>query len=178
MLDPLTVIFVPGGTAAALVLFAGPLLALRQRLWHRAARRRNASFRCARCAAPLVIDDLFLFHGAHVCGTCARTLRQRFRVAIPAALAVALGFGISSLTALVVSATSGGPELSWWLDGRWIPLLLPSVGLAAATLAFLRVAERANRRRESAPWVELEAGDVRRWDLFRLRDQSIDHSTL
>ncbi len=169
MVDPLAVIFIPGGTAAALVLFVGPLLVLRQWQWRREARRRNAQLRCARCGSLLAIDDLFTFHGAHVCGGCATTLRRRFRIAIPAALAVAAGFGITSFTALLASLTSGGPGLSWWLDGRWIPLLLPSAGLAAATIAFLRLSRRANRRRDAAAWSELESGDVRSWDLFRRR---------
>ncbi len=174
MIDPLSVIFVPGGTAAALVLFVGPLLLLRQRLWIREARRRNAQLHCARCDSLLVIDDLFTFQGAHVCGRCATTLRRRFRIAIPAALAVAAGFGITSVTALVASVTAGGPGLSWWLDGRWIPLLLPSAGLAAATIAFLRLGRRANRLREAAPWAELDSGDVRSWDLFRRRSTTLD----
>lgn len=169
MIDPLSVIFVPGGIAAALVLFVGPLLALRQLQWRRQARLRNAQFKCARCDAPLAIDALHLFQGAHICSSCATTLRRRFQIVIPTALAVAVGFGVSSLSAFVVSATSGGPELAWWLDGRWIPLLLPSVGFAGATLAFVRLSQRANRLRQAAPWVELEAGDVRRWDLFRRR---------
>jgi hypothetical protein len=174
MIDPLAVIFVPGGTAAALVLFVGPLLVLRQWQWRRQARARNARLRCARCEATLAIDELHLFQGAHICLGCATTLRSRFRIAVPAALTVALGFGISSLSALVVSLTSGGPEFSWWLDGRWIPLLLPSVGLGAATVAFLHFSQRANRLRASAPWVELEPGEVRRWDLFRRRLTTVE----
>lgn len=174
MIDPLSVIFVPGGTAAALVLFVGPLLILRQTLWRREARRRNAHLRCARCEAPLAIDELFLFHGAHVCDRCATTLRRRFQVAVPAVLAIAAGFGISSFTALVASVASGGPGLAWWLDGRWIPLLLPSAGLAIATIAFLRLGKRANQQKEAAPWVELEAGDVRSWDLFRRRITTLE----
>ena len=169
MMDPLSVVFVPGGIAAALVLFVGPLLALRQRQWRRQARARNAHFRCARCDAGLTIDALHLFQGAHICHDCATTLRSRFLIAVPTVLSIALGFGVSSLTAMVVSLTSGGPEFSWWLDGRWIPLLLPSVGLGAATFAFLRLSQRANRLRSTAPWVELEPGEVQRWDLFRRR---------
>lgn len=37
MTDPFAVVFVPGGAAAAIVLFAGPLLWLRQHLWKRRA---------------------------------------------------------------------------------------------------------------------------------------------
>lgn len=173
MIDPLSVIFVPGGTAAALVLFAGPLVVLLQRRWRREARRRNARFHCARCQAPLAIDDLFLFNGAHVCGRCADTWRRRLRFLVPTVLTVAVGFGISSLSALVASTVSGGPGLGWWLDGRWIPLLLPSVGLAGALFAAMRLGIRANHRRREAAWVELEAGDVRRWDLFRTRTTTI-----
>lgn len=173
MIDPLSVIFVPGGTAAALLLFVGPLVALRQYLWRRDARRRNAALQCARCGASLVIDDLYLFNGAHVCGGCATTLRRRLGVAVPLALLVAGGFAVSSFSALFVSLTGGGPGLSWWLDGRWIPLLLPSAGLAAATVALLKLGQRANRLRNAAAWVELEAGDLRTWQLSRRRDPTL-----
>jgi hypothetical protein len=169
MTDPFAVVFVPGGTAAAIVLFAGPLLWLRQHLWRRRARRRNAALQCARCQSPLAIDELFLFHGAHVCGSCASTLRRRFSLAVPAALLVATGFGISSFTAFTHLVGSGRTEIAWWLDGRWIPLLLPSIGLAAATWLFLRLGRRANLRRDAEPWLALEGQDVRDWDLFRRR---------
>ena len=169
MVDPLSVIFLPGAVAAALVLFVGPLLVIRQIQWRRRARERNARFHCARCQATLAVDVLHLFHGAHICANCATTLRRRFLVAIPVTLLVALGFRISSFTALVTSHTPGGPEFTRWLDGRWIPLTLPSLGLAGLTYAFVRLSQRANRLRQRTPWNELEAGDVRRWDLFRQR---------
>lgn len=169
MIDPFAAIFVPGGTAAGIVLFAGPLVWLRQRLWRRQARVRNAALQCARCEARLAIDDLYLFHGAHVCGRCASTLRRRFMFAVPLALVVATGFGISSFTAFAHLVGSGRTELAWWLDGRWIPLLLPSVGLAAATWLFLRLGRRANAQRDAGPWLALEDRDIREWDLFRRR---------
>lgn len=172
MPDPLSLIFVPGGTAAAIVLFGTPLVLLLLKRWRHVARRRNRSFRCARCEAPLAIDDLYLLGGAHVCGDCATTWRRRLRVAVPAALVVAAGLAVSSFSALVASTARGGPGLAWWLDSRWIPLLLPSVGLAAATLLAMRLGIRANARRRAAAWAELEDGDARRWDLFRLRSPS------
>ena len=169
MPDPFSVIFLPGGTAAALVLFVGPLILLRQFLWRREARRRNARLRCARCEAPLAIDDLFLFHGAHVCGQCATTLRRRFRIAIPVALVAAATFAVSSFSAFGYLLGSGRTGLDWWLDGRWIPLLLPSAGLAAATLLFLKLGRRANRLRDAGPWGELAAAEIQESDLFSRR---------
>lgn len=140
MADPFAVIFLPGGTAAAILLLAGP--------------------------------GLHLFQGAHVCGTCASTRRRRFRFANPALLVMAAGFGVSSFSAFAQLVGSGRTELGWWLDGRWIPLLLPSVGVAAATWLFIKWGRRANRLRDAGPWRDLHESDVRDWILFRRGEPS------
>lgn len=166
MIDPLSMIFVPGGTLAAMAVFVSPLLVLRHVLWRREARRLNNETRCARCGDRLAIDALFLYAGAYHCSVCATKLRRRFTVAIPVLLLGALGFGVSSGTAFIASLTGGGPELAWWFDGRWIPLLLPSVGVAATTVLLVKLGKRANLLRSSAAWAEVEPGDVRTWHLF------------
>ena len=144
-MDPLSVIFVPGGAVAALVLLS-PVGIVLERLWRARGRRRNATHTCARCAVRFALsDDRFWFAGLLVCSSCATTLRRRLRIALPALAAVASTFALTSGTALAVSLARNGPSLGWWLDGRWIPLLLPSVGLGLAAASVIALGKRANR---------------------------------
>ena len=145
MLDPLSVIFVPGSLAAMLATLS-PIGVLAHRWWRSRGLQRNARRCCGRCdAAFAVADELYWFGGLLVCAGCAATLRRRLAVALPAAAAVAGTFALTSGSALAVSLAGGGPELAWWLDGRWIPLLLPSVGVALATAGLVVRGKRANR---------------------------------
>jgi len=166
MIDPLAVIFLPGGAVAALALFVGPLVVLRHHLWRRKARQLNARRCCARCGDELEIDELYLYFGTYVCAQCAPALRRRLTIVIPMTLLAATVFGVSSAAAFFASMRSGGPELAWWLDGRWIPLLLPSVGVATLTGTIVTLGKRANRLRNAAVWREVDPGDAKRWHLF------------
>ena len=144
-MDPLSVIFVPGAVAAALALLS-PVGVLALRWWQRRGRGRNGVRRCARCAAAFsVADELYWFGGLLVCAGCATTVRRCLVVGLPALAVTAGAFAVSSGTALAVSVAQGGPGLEFWLASRWIPLLLPSAGLAAATGVLVALGKRANR---------------------------------
>lgn len=143
-MDPVSVIFVPGAIAAALALLS-PVALLGHRFWRRRGFERNDERRCGRCRATFsVADDLYRASGVLVCARCASTLRRRISILIPGALATAATLGVSSGVALWLIESSGGFGLSWWLDTRWIPLLLPSVGTFGATILTVRAAKRAN----------------------------------
>jgi hypothetical protein len=80
-----------------------------------------------------------------ICERCAHTLRRRLGVAFPVIAGGVILFALTSGTAFVTSLARGGPGLGWWLDGRWIPLLLPSIGVAGITVAAVAMSKRANR---------------------------------
>jgi hypothetical protein len=122
-----------------------------QAINRRVGRARNRTWHCGRCNKPLAHDDLegqvFVAHGVHICRTCADVYRARYRLAligVPAAAAVA---GVA--TALTVFA---GPQpASWYVNIRLVPVLLPSLGVAAAFVWRLRAAKDANIRLSSGP---------------------------
>lgn len=66
-------------------------------------------------------------------------------IGLPAAAAAAGLFALTSGGALVASVAQGGPGFGWWLDGRWIPLLLPSLCLGLAAVALVVRGKRSNR---------------------------------
>lgn len=158
MLDPLAVIFIPGAIASAVAL-ASPVFIVRHLLWRRRARRLNADARCGRCKRALPIADLYLYSGRYVCDTCASALRTRMRRWLPAALGIAAICGVSVISALAVSTAAHGPPFAWWFNSRLIPLLLPSVGFATATLTAVRIEQWVNALRNRRARAELDAGD-------------------
>lgn len=145
-MDPLSVIFVPGGTIFGTLMFALPLAAIGLRWWRRRGLARVSRACCGNCGRAFDWSrPQYLVAGVEICDGCGVAMRRVARVVLPTIGVMACVFGISSSTAWVVSRLSGGPELAWWLDGRWIPLLTPSVGLVAVTWAIVRLGRRANR---------------------------------
>lgn len=145
-MDPLSVIFIPGGTIFGTLMFALPMAALGLRWWRRRGLAHVARSCCGNCGRPFDWSrPQYLVAGVEVCDACGGTMRRVARVVLPAIAVVACAFGISSATAWTISRLTGGPELAWWLDGRWIPLLTPSVGLAGLTWAIIRLGRRVNR---------------------------------
>jgi hypothetical protein len=150
-MDPLAVIFIPGALAAGALLFGAPLAAIGYLAWRWQARRRVGRGSCGRCGESLAGDAArFLVTGVLICEPCADTLRRRLRIALPMVTIAATVFAITSSTAFVVSRLRGGPRLEWWLDGRWIPLSLPSVGIGLLTWGAIAVSKRMNRLRASS----------------------------
>jgi len=157
-MDPLSVIFIPGGYAAALVLLS-PLSVLAHRWWQRRGRARNADRGCGRCATTFTLtDELYWFSGLLVCAPCAAALRRRLTIGLKAVAALTGLFALTSGGALALSVAQGGPGLGWWLDGRWIPLLLPSVGLGLATATVVARGKRANRLAAAVSRTQLAPG--------------------
>jgi hypothetical protein len=89
--------------------------------------------------------------GIEICEACAQRLRRFLKFALPVVAVGASVFAVTSGTAFFVSMTTGGPSLSWWLDGRWIPLLTPSVGVGLLTWLMVRLGKGANRDAEASP---------------------------
>lgn len=160
-MDPLPFVFGPAA-ATVLGLVAAPIVYLRHLLWRRAARRLNAEARCGRCGARLGIDAMFLYGGAYVCRECATRLQRRLARVLPIAVVGAAALALTSLAAATISINTGGTTLAWWLGGTLIPLALPSVGLAVATLAAIRSGRRLNRLRDASDLAQLENPDVTR----------------
>ena len=118
-MDPLTVIFVPGGLTAAALLFGAPVAAIAHLIWRRRARRRLARHACGHCGQVSQPDaDQFLVTGIRICESCAHAFQRRLRFALPVITITAALFAVTSASAFVVSLLRGGPELAWWLDGR------------------------------------------------------------
>ncbi len=151
-MDPLAVIFLPGGTIFGVLLFGAPLAFLGFRWWRRRAHQRVAAACCGDCGQRFDWSQpQFLAAGVEICESCAKRMRRTLGFALPA-LAIGAGcFAISSGTAFAVSLATGGPSLAWWLDSRWIPLLTPSVGIAALTWVLIRFGKRANREADATP---------------------------
>ena len=152
-MDPLAVIFIPGGLTAGALLFGAPVATIGYLAWRWRAQRRVERGSCGRCGESFAGDAArFLVTGVHICAPCADTLRRRLRVALPIVMISATVLAITSGTALFVSRLRGGPQVDWWLDGRWIPLSLPSVGVGLLTWAAIALSKRMNRLRTfSAP---------------------------
>ena len=145
MIDPLSVIFVSGAFATMTVL-ASPVLVLGHTLWRRRAKRLNRKGCCGRCGARFTIDALFIFSGVYICPACAAALRSRLKVILPLIAITVIACAVSSGTALVSTLTQpGGTHIAWWMGGRLIPLLMPSVGVALATGALIAVGKRRNQ---------------------------------
>jgi hypothetical protein len=158
LMDPLAFIFLTGAIASVVAL-ASPVFIVQHMLWRRRARLLNADARCGRCRRALPISELYLYSGRYVCGSCGAALRTRMRRWLPVALGTAVVCGISAFSALAVSFATQGPQLQWWLSGRLIPLLLPSVGFATATITAVRVGQWANALSNRRARAELDAGD-------------------
>jgi hypothetical protein len=127
-MDPLAVVFIPGGLTAAALLFGAPAAMIGHLIWRRRAQRRAARHACGHCGQALLTEaDQFLVTGIRICEPCALAFRRRLHLALPLITITAAIFAVTSATAFAFSVRHGGPELSWWLDGRWIPLILPSV---------------------------------------------------
>ena len=150
MIHPLEVIFWSGAAAIALTLVS-PLFMLRHAVWRRRAEQLNAHSRCGRCGQQLPIDSLYLYAGKYVCPSCAVSLRRMLSFILPAATGTAVLLAVSSGSALLISRLTGGPGLDWWLDWRWIPLMLPSVGTAVATAFAVSARRRANLLKNNVP---------------------------
>ena len=145
-MDPLRVIFVPGGLVATAMLVGLPVAAAIYGIWRWRAQRRVARGGCGRCGTAFASADAqYLVTGVTICERCANRLRRRLGVALPVITAGVVLFALTSGTAFITSLVRGGPELGWWLDGRWIPLLLPSLGVAGITAAAVALSKRANR---------------------------------
>ena len=154
-MDPLAAIFIPGGLTAGALLFGAPLASIAYLAWRWRARRRVGRGSCGRCGELFAGDAArFLVTGVLICETCADTLRRRLRIALPVVTIAATMFAITSAAAFVVSRLRGGPPLEWWLDGRWIPLSLPSVGIGLLTWGAVAVSKRMNRLRASSAQVD------------------------
>ncbi len=138
-------------------LLASPLVVLRQIVWKRQALKLNSERRCGRCKRLLGIDPLYLYGGVYVCPDCATRHRTRLQRLLPATFTLAGILALTSATAFVVSSLDGRPWLAWWLDGRWFPLILPSVGLALATAIAITIGRRANQLRGAKDARELKA---------------------
>ena len=155
MPDLLAFVFVPAA-ATMLGLLAAPAVYVRHLFWRRSARRLNASTRCGLCRGPLGIETMFLYGGAYVCRGCAERTTRRLRIVLPLAVGGAALLAITSLSAMVLSIATGGPDLAWWLSGPWwlggtlLPVALPAVGLATATLVAIRGGRRLNQLRNAA----------------------------
>jgi hypothetical protein len=143
MFDPYWLVFWPGAIAIG-GFVALPVAMGLQALNRRIGRARNRTWHCGRCNAPLAQDDLegdvFVAHGVHICRTCADVYRARYRFALIGVPTVAAVAGV--VTALAVFA---GPQpASWYGNFRLLPVLLPSLGVAAAFVWRLRAAKAAN----------------------------------
>ncbi len=79
-------------------------------------------------------------------------------IGLPAAAAAAGLFALTSGGALVASVAQGGPGFGWWLDGRWIPLLLPSLCLGLAAVALVARGKRSNRLETAVSRTLLQPG--------------------
>src|SRR5262245_9121196 len=107
-MNPLTVIFVPGGLTAATMLFGAPLVAAGYAAWRWRALRRVARGGCGRCGATLAADGTrFLVTGVAICEPCASTLRRRLTVGLPVIAAGVCVFALSSGAAFVTSLATG-----------------------------------------------------------------------
>jgi hypothetical protein len=147
-MGPLAVIFIPGGLTAGALLFGAPVVAVGYLAWRWRARRRIERGSCGRCGESFATDAArFLVTGMLICEPCAHTLRRRLRIGLPVITIAATVFAITSGTAFVVSRLRGGPGFDWWLDGRWIPLSLPSIGIGMLTVAAIAFGKRMNRLR-------------------------------
>ncbi len=153
-MDPLPFVFFPAA-ATVLGLVAVPIVYIRHLLWRRTARRLNAGAQCGRCGSRLGIDAMFLYGGAYVCRECATRLQRRLARVLPVAVVSAAALAITSLAAATISITTGGTTLAWWFGSTLIPLALPSVGLAVATLAAIRSGRRLNQLRDTNDLAQL-----------------------
>jgi hypothetical protein len=155
MPDLLAFVFVPAA-ATMLGLLAAPVVYVRHLLWRRTARRLNTGARCGLCRGPLGIDTMFLYGGAYVCRGCADRTARRLRIVLPLAVGGAALLAVTSVSAMVLSIATGGPGLAWWLSGPWwlggtlLPVALPAVALATATLVAIRGGRQLNQLRNAA----------------------------
>jgi hypothetical protein len=155
-MDPLAVIFIPGGLTAAALVFGAPVAAMGYLAWRWRARRRVGRGACGRCGESFAADgERFLATGVVICEPCAHTLRGRLRITLPLVALGATVFAVTSGSAFVLSLLRGGPHLEWWLDGRWIPLLLPSAGIGLLTWGMVAAGKRANRVATAAAFTRL-----------------------
>lgn len=155
--DPLALVF-GLGASAMIAGMAAPIVFVRSLIWRRRAKSRNRQAACGQCGVSLVeaSEGPFLYSGIFVCGACAETLRRRLTIALPALVGVVLVAGVLSAVGFLLGGPlAGGPSLQWWLDGRWIALTLPSVGLGGAGWLILRHSKRRNQLVQRTAPVEL-----------------------
>jgi hypothetical protein len=160
-MDPHTVIFLPGGTIFGVILFSGPLAALAFSWWRRRARARIAKACCGNCGQRFdFAQQQYLVAGIEICEPCASTMKRALRVVLPTIAVSAVVFAITSGTAFAIAITSRLSSLDWWLDGRWIPLLTPSVGVASLTWLLIKLGKRANRAAEATPQLSRHVAEL------------------
>jgi len=71
-MDPLAVIFIPGGLTAGALLFGAPIATIGYLAWRWRAQRRVERGSCGRCGESFAGDAArFLVTGVHICAPCA-----------------------------------------------------------------------------------------------------------
>ena len=143
MFDPLFFVFWPGAIAIGAFLALPVTIGLTAINRHR-GRRRNRTWKCGRCSAPLGADDVsgnvFVSHGVYVCGFCAEVLRWRYGIALIAVPCIAALAGVAT----ILGVFAGPQAPSWYVGSRLIPVFLPSIGIGIAFWWRSKAAKTAN----------------------------------
>lgn len=142
-LDPLALVFIPGGLVVASAIVAP--LGWAALAWRRKrGLLRNRRARCGRCNEVLRFDGEeqtpFLIQGVYHCPSCAARRRRQYAIGLVALPGVAILAALTTATGIVL----GGADLSWYLGARLIPVALPSAGLSAWFWWRVRRAKRLN----------------------------------
>ena len=147
-MDTSPVLFIPYIAVVASTLVAAPVATVRYARWRIRANLRTKAGHCGHCDAPFTLgEEQFLVTGVRICSSCASTLRHRLGRALMGISVGVLSLGALAVGAVAVEIAVDGTDILRWLfkSSRWIPVAIPSVGVALGVSALVTLAKQANR---------------------------------